>query len=240
MAGAREVVGIEGDGGNAGVASTAESFGEGGEIFVGGGLVPGVGAEGDFGADGGRADADGIDAFRMEKIRNELVVTLEVEVADVEENHSILGFGALAKDFDGAAMAFEERTEMFGDDGEFDHFGERAIGKFGDDSGGQAVFGSGFDDKAELRGRLCEFDGGLRRGILRAVDDVAPVDQFIERLGVEAKFFLGNRGDELGAGFVVGLVEHVRAGMRAEMLGVRRIEKRALMVVEPPGDFGGI
>jgi hypothetical protein len=240
LAGAREVVRIEGDGGNAGVAAAAESFGEGGEIFVGSGLVPGIGAQGDFGADGGRADADGIDAFRMQKIGNEFVVALEVEVADVKENDAVNGFGALAKNFDGAAMAFEERAEVFRDDGKFDHFGERAISELGNDTGGQAVFWSGFYDQAKLRGRLSEFDGGFRSGILRAVDDVAPVDEFFQRFRVEGEFFLGDGGDELGARFVVGLVEHVWAGMSAEMFGVRRIEKRALMVVEPPGHFGRV
>src|SRR6202035_446472 len=52
--------------------------------------------------------------------------------------------------------------------------------------------------------------------------------------------FSCNRGDEFCAGFVVRLVKHVRAGMSAEMLGVRWGETRALMVVEPPADFGRV
>ena len=129
LAGAREVGGVEGDGGDARVAAAAEFFGERGEIFVGGGLIPGVGAERNFGADGRGADADGIDAFGVQKIRNEFVVAFEVEVADVKENHAVNGFGALAKNFDGFAMAFEQRPEVFGDEGQLHHFGERAIGE---------------------------------------------------------------------------------------------------------------
>lgn len=106
LAGAREVGGVEGDGGDAGVAAAAEFFGERGEVFVGGGLIPRVGAERDFGANGRGADADGVDALRMQQIRDELVVALEIEVAYVEEDYAVDGFGALAKNFDGFAMAF--------------------------------------------------------------------------------------------------------------------------------------
>ena len=51
---------------------------------------------------------------------------------------------------------------------------------------------------------------------------------------------LRDGGDQLCAGFIVRLVKHVRAGMTAELFGVRGREKRALMVVEPPGNFGRV
>ena len=100
------------------MAAAAEFFGERGEIFVGGGLIPWIGAKRNLGADGGRADADRVDALRMQQIRDELVVALEVEIADVKENHAVDGFGRAAKNFDGFAVAFEQRAEVFSDEWE--------------------------------------------------------------------------------------------------------------------------
>ena len=96
LAGAWEIGRVERDGGDTGMATAAELFGEGGEIFVGSGLVPRISAKGNFGANGGRTDAYRVDALRVQKIWDELVVALEIEVADVEENDAVDGLGALA------------------------------------------------------------------------------------------------------------------------------------------------
>src|SRR5580692_894810 len=173
----------------------------------------------------------------MQQIGDELVVALEVEVADVKENHAVDSFGALAKNFNGFAVAFEQRPEMFGDQRQLDHFGERSISQLGNDARWQTVLWRRFNDQAKLRGRFRQLDGRLWRGVLRAIDNVTPMDQVFERLRVKAEFFLGNRGDKFCAGFIVRLVKHVWAGMTAELLGVSGREKRTLMVVEPPGHF---
>src|SRR5262249_35386619 len=47
-------------------------------------------------------------------------------------------------------------------------------------------------------------------------------------------------GNQQGAGFIVGLVEHVRSALLFEVLGVRYRQKSALMMVEPPGYLGRI
>ena len=125
---------------------------------------------------------------------------------------------------------------MFFHDGQLNHFAERAVGEVGNDFRDQARLGRGFDDQRELRGGLGETDGFFGRGKLCAVDDIAPVDEFGERLRVEAEFFGGDGGEELGAGLVGGVVEFFAGMILAEMLGVGGLEERALVVVEPPGE----
>src|SRR5216684_4854133 len=66
------------------------------------------------------------------------------------------------------------------------------------------------------------------------------MNQVRERLGVETKLFLGDSGNQFGARFVIRLVKHARAGLLAELLGVSRCKKRALMMVEPPRHFRGV
>src|SRR5207245_2324659 len=89
----------------------------------------------------------------------------------------------------------------------------------------------------ELRRGLRKFNGRLRRRILRAVNDVAPMNQVRERLGIEAELFLGDRRNQLGARFVVRLIKHARAGPFAELFRVGGRQKRALVMVEPPRQF---
>src|SRR5229473_5186525 len=222
------------------MAAAAEFFRERRQVLIGGGLIPRVGAQGNFRARGGGADADGINTFRVQQIRYEFVVALKVEIANVEKNDAIARFDAFAQNFDGAAVALEERAKMLGHQRELHHFTQRAVGQLRNDARRQAVFRRGFNHQGELRGRLGKLDGRLRRRILRSVNDVAPVDQVRERLGIEAELFAGNGRDELGAGLVLRLVKHVRTRVRAELLGVGRGKKGALVMVEPPGHFRGV
>ena len=112
----------------------------------------------------------------MQQVGDELVVALHVEVAYVEEDDSVARPASFAQDLNRAPVPRKQRLEMLGDRGQAHHLGERAVGDFGDESGDERVFGRGLNDKGELRGRLGELDGGLRRGVLGAVNDVSPVD----------------------------------------------------------------
>ncbi len=86
-----------------------------------------------------------------------------------------------------------------------------------------------------MRRGLRESHRGFRRGILRAVDDVAPVNQLGQRLHVETELRAGHVGQQLGAGFVIGVVELVAAAVLPKVLGVGGSEERALVMVKPPG-----
>src|ERR1700685_2898632 len=87
FAGADEVARAQRDGGYAGMASAAVFFAERREIDVRRNVLPRVRAHGDFCPGGRRADADGIEGVGIQKIRDELVVALEVQVAHVEIDH---------------------------------------------------------------------------------------------------------------------------------------------------------
>src|SRR5260370_13914431 len=126
---------------------------------------------------------------------------------------------------------------MLGHQRQVHHFIQRAVREFGNDSGREAIFRRGFNHQGELRRWLGQREGRLRRRILRSVDNVAPMNQVCERLGIEAELFPGDRGNELGARLVLRLVKHVRAGPAAKLFGVGGREKRALVMVEPPGYF---
>ena len=66
----------------------------------------------------------------------------------------------------------------------------------------QVRFGRGFDHQRQFRGGFGEADGSFRRGELRAVNNVAPVNQLGERLGVKSEFLRRDGGEKFGAGFV--------------------------------------
>ena len=53
---------------------------------------------------------------------------------------------------------------------------------------------------------------------------------------VKAKTLAGHRADKRGARLVAGVVELAPTGIAAKVLRVFRREKRALVVVEPPGE----
>ena len=71
-----------------------------------------------------------------------------------------------------------------------------------------------------------------------AINDVGPMNQISYGFGIEAETLLGNGGDEAGAGFEVGVVELAVALILLEVGRVGGRQKRAFMMVEPPGDFG--
>src|SRR5207248_696539 len=84
-------------------------------------------------------------------------------------------------------MPFEERSQMLSHQRQFHHFSQRAVRQLWNDLCRQAIFRRCFNHQCELRRGLRKFDGRLRRRILRAVNDVAPMNQVRERLGIEAE-----------------------------------------------------
>ena len=174
----------------------------------------------------------------MEEIGNEFVVALEVEVADVEEDDGVAGIETIAKDINGTEVADEQGAEVSLDHGDFDHFGHAASGDFWDELGDEVFDRCGFDDESKLHGGLGEIDGGLGRWELSAVNDIGPSDELGDGLSVETEFLRGDGGEELGAGFVFGIVEFFAGVIAAEVLGVFGLEEGALVVIEPPSKAG--
>ena len=58
------------------------------------------------------------------------------------------------------------------------------------------------------------------------------------RRGIETEALLGDHGDETGAGFEIGIVELAIALVLLEVGGVGGSQECALVMIEPPGDFG--
>src|SRR5438552_18102556 len=63
------------------------------------------------------------------------------------------------------------------------------------------------------------------------------MNQVRKRFGIEPKFFLRDGGNQLGAGFIVRFVKHVRTRLFAELFSVGRRQKRASTMAEPPRHF---
>ncbi len=58
------------------------------------------------------------------------------------------------------------------------------------------------------------------------------------RSGIETKPLLGDGGDKAGAGFEIGIVKLAIALVLFKVACVGGSKERALVMIEPPGDFG--
>ncbi len=124
-------------------------------------------------------------------------------------------------------------------DRQVDHLAERYLGQLGNQLLHQIRLRGGFDHKRELHGRFGQAHGLLRRGELGAIDDVSPLDEVRNRPRVKSEFFGSDGSEKLGAGLVGRIVKLLARVVVPEMLGVLRLQERALMVVEPPGQQRG-
>jgi hypothetical protein len=64
------------------------------------------------------------------------------------------------------------------------------------------------------------------------------MDEFGHRARIKAEALFGDHGNEAGAGFEIGIVKFAIALILLEVGGVGGGKKRALVMIEPPGDFG--
>ncbi len=72
---------------------------------------------------------------------------------------------------------------------------------------------------------------------MRSIDDVAPVNQVLQRFRIESKLLVRRIRYQHGAGFVFRFVEHMRSRIAAEIFRVAERQERALVMIEPPGNF---
>ena len=93
-----------------------------------------------------------------------------------------------------------------------------------------------FDHQRQLHGRRFQLHGLLRARIAGAVDDVGPLHQLRQIGRIVSEALARHVGDEHGAGAVGRIVKLVAAMVVPEMLGVFRAQKRALVMIEPPGE----
>ena len=199
---------------------------------------PGIGSHRDFHAKATLAEAHAVNGLGMKIIRNELVVALEIVVGDVEENSPILALGALLQNVDRHFVTFEQGTKKRSDKRCFQNLLERLDRKQGNQVGYEPLIWRGLDHHGQLHGRRLHFDRGFRVGIQRSVDDIGPMDEIGERPGIKPEPLLCDHGDEARAGLERRIIEFAVALFLLEVRGVGRRQKRALVMIEPPSNFG--
>src|SRR5579859_5307725 len=134
-------------------------------------------------------------------------------------------------------MALEEWRQQFGYEWLAQDFRERLGDEQRDQPRHELRVLRGLDDHGELHRGLAHLDRHARVGELRAVNDVGPVDDVGQRLGIEAELLLRDGRDELGARLEIGIVELLLALVGTELRGILWREERTQVVVEPPGDL---
>src|ERR1700683_3138409 len=173
----------------------------------------------------------------MQVVGNELVVTLEILIGDVEKNSSVDAFGALLKDFHRDFVTPEQWGQEWSDERLFQNGGEGLGGEKRNQVRNELIRG-GLDDHGQLHGRGLHLNCRPGVGIESAVNNVGPVAGIGHGGGVKSKTLLPDHCDKAGAGFEIGIVKFTIALVALEVSGVGRGEKRALVMVEPPCDLG--
>ena len=112
--------------------------------------------------------------------------------------------------------------------------GQRAMRHLRNQPAGQVAVRSRLHHQRQLERRVFHLHGGLRVGEQRAVHDVGPLDQLCQVVCLESEFLGSDEGNQLGAGLEARVVELLPAAVLAEVGGVFRRQKGALMVIEPP------
>ncbi len=98
-----------------------------------------------------------------------------------------------------------------------------------------------FNHQGQLHGGLRHFDSGFGAFVKRAVDDVSPADQLRHRRRIKTETGLRDVSNETGARGVVWVVEVAIARAAVplafeKVLLIRGREKRAQVMIEPPGN----
>src|SRR5580698_878081 len=174
----------------------------------------------------------------MQVVGDKLVIPLEIVIADVEENSAVLTFAALFENSDREFVAFEKRRQQQCDEWLFQYLRQRLGGQQRDKVRYKSVVGRRLDHHGQFHGG--RFHGHSRLGVRvkSAVDNVSPLNQFGHGRGIQAKALLADHGDETGAGLEVGIVKLFIALIALEVLGIVGRQEGALVVIEPPCDFG--
>ena len=94
-----------------------------------------------------------------------------------------------------------------------------------------------FDHLHQLQRRLFQFNALRRRFIKRAVDDVRPVDQFLERGIVKGELFPRHTRNKFRAGFAVNVEKLSTGTVGVKVRFVFRLKERRFMMIEPPGEL---
>src|SRR5580698_1361434 len=110
------------------MASAAVALADSCQIHGGRTFRPRVRSNGNFYAKGTLADADTVDRIGMEIVRNEFIVAFEFEVGDVEKDGAVFFLRALAQNFYGALMTFQQWRQDGADEWLFEYLRQGFVG----------------------------------------------------------------------------------------------------------------
>src|SRR6266550_903359 len=103
-----------------------------------------------------------------------------------------------------------------------------------DQAGYKILAARTLNHKSQLGCRVLHPHCGFRIRILRAIDNVSPVDQLLKVVAIETEPASTDVCQELGARAELRIVEFPAASITLEVLGIRRSKKGALVMVKPP------
>ena len=155
-------------------------------------------------------------------------------IADVEEDRAIDALRALADNLYRPQMAFVERLERRLYPVQGYNLVQCCLLEFFDQPVQSGRVAHPFDHHHQLHRRFSQLHRRLRVLESSPIDNVGPVDQFIQPARVEAELFLYLLGDEFSAGTVSRIVKLPAAPVTQEMILVLPVEESALVMVEPP------
>src|SRR5262249_25550621 len=126
------------------------------------------------------AYTDAVDAFREKIIRNEFVVAVEIVIADIELNHTILKMSGSTHDIDRLDMMFVQLLECLTYHRILNDLSKRTRLQIADDLVNQTRIVGRFDDQHQLHRGLFKLDRGLSVRELGAINNVCPMDQLVQ------------------------------------------------------------
>src|SRR5579885_1207949 len=233
LACARDLVGLEGDRADDGVAAAAVALADRGDVVAARARAEGVRADGDFRAEGPARDRDRVGRLRADVVRDELVEALDAFVNQVEGDDAAVVRSLASNHLDGFEVARAQRREPPLRRLVRRHFVERAAGEFADRVLDELVVRV-LDDLHELERGFFQLDGLGGVLVESSVNRVRPRDERRERLVLEPEALACDARDELGAGLARGVPEFFARSVGAEVRLVLRREEGRLMMVEPP------
>src|SRR5215472_18263969 len=131
------------NGPDARVTAASITFADASQIHFRFGWGPWIRSYRDFHAKTTLAKAHAVHRFRMQIVRNELVVAFQILVGDIEEDGAVLALGTFLENSHGEFVTLEKRRQQRTDERLFQDFAERLGGQQGNQVGDESVIWRG-------------------------------------------------------------------------------------------------
>src|SRR6185369_6173225 len=128
----------------------------------------------------------------MQVIRDELVESFVTLVNQIKLDHAVRAYRLLPDYFERLEMLLEYRLETALHFPTRRNLLERVRRQLANNLLDERLVGSSFDHLHQLQRRLFQLDALRRRFVKRAIDDVRPVDQRLDRLRIKPETLVSN------------------------------------------------